>query len=76
MGEDFLAKISETVRVHIAHMAFFSNWGRPPNLGVVTGEGPNFQRFWDRPGGPRPLGAKSRNLDPRRLARTIEDGLP
>ena len=53
-GRDFFAKISETVGVHIAHMAFFSNWGRPPNLGVVGG--PIFEDFGTGPGAAPPMG--------------------
>ena len=54
MGGDFFVKISETVGVHIAHMAFFSNLGRPPNLGVAGG--PIFENFRTGPGAAPPRG--------------------
>jgi len=43
MDGDFFAKLLGTVGVHIAHMAFFSNWGQPPSLGVA---GANFSKIF------------------------------
>jgi len=39
-------------------------------------QGGQFSKILWQARGPRPLGTKSRNVDPRRLARTIQDGLP
>jgi len=52
----------------------FSQIGIDPQIWAWPGA--KFSKIFRQARGLRPLGAKSRNLDPCSLFRTIEDGLP